>query len=179
MIIGPKKLLQMVKKDKLVEKLSDRELKNPEGAGFDLRLFAVYESSGEGFLGVEERKTPKVKLIAKYKEGKRQKVILEPGKHYVVSTIEKLNMPLDVTANFWIRRTLYMAGIILSGGNIAPGYSGILSFSFYNAGKSKVAVELGARIIHILFYRLEGSGSQYRGQWQGGRVVATKKEKQV
>jgi len=178
-IIGPKKLLQLVKKDKLIENLSERELKNPEGAGFDLRLNAVYEVSGDGFLGIEERKTPNANLLAKYKKGKSTRVVLKPGKHYIVSTIEKLNLPLDITANIWLRRTLYMAGIILSGGNTAPGYSGVLSFSFYNFGKSKVDVELGARIIHILFYRIEGVGSQYRGQWQGGRVTATKKEKQV
>ena len=38
MILGPKKLLELVKKKKLVENLAHRELTNPEGAGFDLRL---------------------------------------------------------------------------------------------------------------------------------------------
>ena len=38
MVLGPKALLQLVKKAKLVENLSERELTNPEGAGFDLRL---------------------------------------------------------------------------------------------------------------------------------------------
>ena len=37
MIIGPKKLLQLVKTKQLVEGLADRELTTPEGAGFDLR----------------------------------------------------------------------------------------------------------------------------------------------
>ena len=36
MVLGPKALLQLVKKIKLVENLSERELTNPEGAGFDL-----------------------------------------------------------------------------------------------------------------------------------------------
>jgi hypothetical protein len=30
-----------------------------------------------------------------------------------------------------------------------------------------------------MFMEIKGKGSQYRGQWQGGRVAATKKEKQV
>ena len=41
MILGPAKLLELVHKKKLVEGLSDRELTNPEGAGFDLRLGVV------------------------------------------------------------------------------------------------------------------------------------------
>ena len=105
--------------------------------------------------------------------------MIYPVEQYIVSTIEKVNMPVDITANFWLRSTLYRSGIILSGGNVAPGYSGELSFTFFNSGKSNVTIELGARIIHILFYRIEGLGNSYRGQWQGGRVVATKKEKQV
>ena len=40
-------------------------------------------------------------------------------------------------------------------------------------------IELGARIVHILFYEVKAGGTLYRGQWQGGRVTAAKKEKQV
>jgi len=36
--------------------LSQRELTNPEGAGFDLRLGEVYKIKGTAFLGEEERK---------------------------------------------------------------------------------------------------------------------------
>lgn len=179
MIIAPKKLLKLVKEDKLVENLYERELKNPEGAGFDFRLGAVYKISGDGYLGIEDRKTPKANLLSEYKKGKKDSIVIKPGQQILVSTMEKVNLPLDITANFWLRSTLYRGGIILSGGNVAPGYSGILSFTLFNSGKSKMEIELGARIIHILFYRLEGAGSQYRGQWQGGRVVAAKKEKQV
>jgi len=66
MILGVKKLLELVKKKKLVENLSERELKNPEGAGFDIRIGELYQLKGQGFLGIEERKTPKIKLVAKY-----------------------------------------------------------------------------------------------------------------
>jgi hypothetical protein len=65
MILGIKKLHELVKEIKLVENLCDRETNNPEGAGFDLRLGEVYDLEGEGFLGVEERQTPNIKLVAK------------------------------------------------------------------------------------------------------------------
>ena len=68
MTLGPKQLLQFVKKIKLVENLSERELTNPEGAGFDLRLGEVYKISGKAFLGVTERHTAEVTLVKKYDE---------------------------------------------------------------------------------------------------------------
>ena len=70
MILGIKELLKLVKEKKLVEKLSERELKNPEGAGFDIRIGELYQVKGEGFLGIGERETPEIKLIAKYDEKK-------------------------------------------------------------------------------------------------------------
>ena len=65
MILGPKKLLQLVKTKKLVENLSERELNRPEGAGFDLRLGEVYKISGSAFLGETHRKTAEIGLIKK------------------------------------------------------------------------------------------------------------------
>ena len=66
MILGPQKLLELVKKNKLVENLSERELTNPEGAGFDLRIGEIYKIKGDAFLGEEERKTPDIELVAAY-----------------------------------------------------------------------------------------------------------------
>ena len=57
MVLGPSELLKLVKKIKLVENLSERELNNPEGAGFDLRLGEVYKITGSAFLGETHRKT--------------------------------------------------------------------------------------------------------------------------
>ena len=63
MIIAPKELLKLVKKDKLVENLSERELTNPEGTGFDLRLGEVFKISGKAFLGETHRQTPDIESI--------------------------------------------------------------------------------------------------------------------
>ena len=179
MILGPKILLKLVKEKKLVENLSERELTNPEGAGFDLRLGEVYKIRGKAFLGIDERNTPESILVSKFDSKKRSSVIIKPSEQYLVTTLESVNLPDNLTANLWLRSTLYRSGLILSGGNIAPGYSGILSFTFFNSGNSPIEIELGARIVHILFYEVKSGGNLYRGQWQGGRITAIKKEKQV
>lgn len=179
MILGPKLLLELVKKQKLVENLSERELTNPEGAGFDLRLGEVYRISGEGFLGETERKTADVTLVEKYVKGKKRSVVINPGDFFLIKTIESVNMPQNLTANMKPRSTTFRSGIMIRTGNIPPGYCGGLTFALKNEGPVSVTIEMGARIIHVQFEEVQGGGNMYRGQWQGGRVSAAKKEKQV
>ncbi len=179
MILGAKKILELVKKNKLVENLSERELSNPEGAGFDFRIGELYETEGQGFLGIEERKTPKTKLVAKFKEGKVKKVSLEPKTYYLMRTVERINLPENLLAIFTPRSTLYRSGIYIFGGQSAPGYKGELTMGIYNFRDKTFKLELGARVLHMMFFEVKGKTSLYRGQWQGGRVTTEKKEKQV
>jgi len=179
MILGVDELLKLVSEKKLVEGLSERELNNPEGCGFDLRLGKVWEISGETFLGVTDRKSVEAKLVMEYDEKESRVFELKPGQQVLVTIIEKINLPEYLTANFWLRSTLYRGGVILSGGNVSPGYGGEISFTLFNSGKCPVKIEMGARIVHMMFYEVKGKTNLYRGQWQGGRVVTEKKEKQV
>lgn len=187
MVLGPKQLLKLVKSKKLVENLSERELTNPEGAGFDLRLSEVYKISGKAFLGVTERHTAEVKLIAELKTQnsklknttQKSKVTIKPGEFYLIKTVESVNMPDNLTASITPRSTTYRSGLFIRTGNVPPGYSGGLNFGLKNEGTVPVTIEMGARIVHIQFSEVKGGGNLYRGQWQGGRVTTTKKEKQV
>ncbi len=179
MMLGPKKLLQLVKTKKLVEGLSERELTNPEGAGFDLRLGEVYKISGKAFLGETHRHTADSVLIKKYDPKKKSSIKIKPGDFFLVKTIETVNMPQNLTANITPRSTTYRSGLFLRTGNTPPGYCGGLIFGLKNEGPVTVEIEMGARFVYIQFAEVSGGGSMYRGQWQGGRVTTTKKEKQV
>ena len=46
-------------------------------------------------------------------------------------------------------------------------------------GNADFTVELGARILHVIFWEVSGKGASYRGQWQGGRVTTKEEETQV
>jgi deoxycytidine triphosphate deaminase len=179
MILGPKKLLQLVKTKKLVEGLSERELTNPEGAGFDLRLGEVYKVSGGAFLGETHRKTAEIELVKKYDHKKTYSLKIKPGDFYLVKTIETVNMPQNLTASITPRSTTYRSGLFLRTGNVPPGYCGGLIFGLKNEGPVTVEIEMGARFVHIQFSEVKGGGSMYRGQWQGGRVTAKSRERQV
>ena len=179
MIIGVKKLLKLVKEKKLVENLSERELKTPEGAGFDIRIGELYKTKGKGFLGIEERETPEIKLVAKYNKRQSTKVILQPQTYYLMKTVEKLNLSENLLALFTPRSTLYRSGVYIFGGQTAPGYQGELTTGIYNFRDEEFELEMGARVIHIMFFEVKGKSNLYQGQWQGGRVTTKRKEKQI
>jgi len=176
-MIGTKELLKRVKEDNLVENLCERELENPEGAGFDLRVDEIFViEGGEAFLGENERHTPRAGSIAKY--GKDKDVVLKPGDFVLIKTIEKVNLPKDIAAIFRPRSTLQRCGIGLFTATASPGYSGELTFGLCNLGKNDFRLELGARVVHIIFFKTTDNISEYRGQWQGGRV-STQGESEV
>ncbi len=152
---------------------------NPEGAGFDLRLGEVYQIKGKSFLGVTQRKTPDIVLLEKYNEKKKTKFVFKSGDFYLIKTIESINCPQNLTAHIYPRSTTFRSGLFIRTTNVHPGYRGGLTFGLKNEGPVPVTTEMGARIVHIQFQEVKGGGSIYRGQWQGGRVSATKKEKQV
>lgn len=181
MLLGPKRLLKLVKEAGLVKNLSKRELTNPEGAGFDLRIGEIYRilKDGKAFLGVEERQTPDVKLAASYKEGEKKTFKIKPGEYYLVKTIESVRVPAGLAAHLYARSTLFRCGLAPLLTQIAPGYEGELTVGLVNLGPVPVGVELGARFIHVQFTEVDGGGNAYRGQWKGGRVATARKERQV
>ncbi|OIO27087.1 hypothetical protein AUJ14_00415 [Candidatus Micrarchaeota archaeon CG1_02_55_22] len=167
----------MVKEDKLVENLCERELSNPEGAGFDIRVGEAYHIGGKAFLGVDERFTPPHEKIAEH--GKDKSFTLSPGEYVLVKTMESFNVPDNVTMHTFPRSTLHRSGVLLLATQTAPGYKGALVFGLKNLGDCTLELELGTRIAHVQFARVEGGGNSYRGQWQGGRVTSETTEKQV
>ncbi|MFH0987642.1 MAG: hypothetical protein V1841_01980 [Patescibacteria group bacterium] len=179
MILGVEKILKLVKEKKLVENLCDRELNTPEGAGFDFRIGEIYEISGDGCLGIEERMTPEAKLLAKYNPQKKESFVFEPNKYYLMKTMERVNAPDNILILFRPRSTLYRSGMALFTGNVSPGYKGELTFGIINLGTCDIKIELGSRVVHAMFYEVKGGTNLYKGQWQGGRVYAKKKEKQI
>lgn len=179
MILGVSELLRLVREKNLVENLSERELTNPEGAGFDFRIGTLYRVKGKGLLGVEERETPEMEEVVSYVSDDKRSVSLEPNVYYVMKTIERVNTPNDIAILFRPRSTLYRSGIALFTGNVSPGYIGELIFGIMNLRNEPFVLEVGARVCHAMFYQVVGEAAAYRGQWQGGRTTTDGKEKQV
>lgn len=179
MIIGLDHLLPRVRKGELIRNLSQRELEEPEGAGFDLRAGELYRITAAGFLGTVERQTSDVELMAKYDPDMVTTVVLDPGEYYLVKLVEEVTLDADMLGIYHPRSTLFRSGVVLQTGVHPPGYSGAPTFGIHVAGPHPFTLEMGARIAHINILAIAGESSPYRGQWQGGRVAATDREKQV
>ncbi len=188
MVIGINEILRRVKKEKLIENLGARELKNPEGVGVDLRLGAVYQIvEGGAFIevdggkGLGKRKGVKTKLLAEYKKKKRKQewVTIEPGGYYLVSTFEAINTPKDLMPVVYPRTSLFRAGLLLLNSKTDPGYKGTLTMGLKNLSEFEVKLQMGARICNIVFFKIEGQVVSYRGQHQGGRISPHEEEQQV
>ncbi|MBR9705987.1 hypothetical protein GOV14_03060 [Candidatus Pacearchaeota archaeon] len=180
MILGTKRLLELVEKDKLVENLCERELTNPEGSGFDLRLKAAYRLlPGQAYLGIKTRQTLMSELIGSY--GSDRALNIKAGDYFLVRTIETVNLPKDITAFIEPRSTLQRCGIMLAKAKVNPGYSGKLIFGITNMNRNQnFNLGYGARFAHITFFQNSENVSEYRGQWQGGRMSTNgEKEEQV
>jgi deoxycytidine triphosphate deaminase len=176
MILGTKELLRLVHEENLVENLCERELTNPEGAGFDLRVgkFYVFPTQGNAYLGVEQRKTPATSIVDV------DRCMLYPSGSILVETMESVNMPGYLAGHVLPRTTLFRSGLNLRTGPVHPGYHGTLTFLLTNLGYSTVEIEQGARIAHMQFHVVSGDLVRlYEGQWQGGRVSQPELETQV
>jgi len=179
MALGVDRIKKLIKEEKLVESLGDRDLENPEGAGLDLRVGEIFKIEGDTVLGIEKRKTVGSKSVAKFDPKKSTSYTIKPGEFYLVQTIERVNLPDYLVATMHPRSTLLRSGVWLLTTQIAPGYKGPLNIGLKNMGNHDFTVELGARIVHVIFWEVSGQGASYRGQWQGGRVTTTKEETQV
>ena len=179
MVLGIKELHKLVAEDNLVSNLAARELKEPEGAGFDLRIGELYKISGQGFMGVTERETPEMESIAAYTEQETTDIELAPQTYYLMKTMEEVNLPADLLAIMTPRSTMFRSGVYIFGGQVPPGYQGGLNMGIYNYRDVPFRLEMGSRVVHIMFFEVKGEGNMYKGQWQGGRVTTEERETQI
>lgn len=162
MILGYEEILRRSRNEKLLE---DYEEENIGGAGVDLRLKTVYRPKSDGFIGKSDRKTPEVEELAD------ERIVVEPGKYFLVETVEKVNMPEDLMARVLPRSSLFRCGASLRNAVVDPGYAGSLTFGLKNEGEFNFVVEKGARICQIVFEAVHGKTKAYSGKYQGGKVV--------
>jgi len=167
MIIPPRALFSGNSEHWPINGLSERELHNPEGVGVDLRLDSVHVISGEGELLTETRKTADSLPIEPDLD---DRYVLRPGNWYVVTTVETMNLPLNLAATIFPRSTLFRSGVALHASVVPPGYKGSLTFALNVVGSSKFVIERRARFCHLVLLDVGDGATPYRGQWQGGRV---------
>jgi len=185
MKISPLRILELNGRYDFISGLSEREMFNPEGTGFDLRVGRVEKIVGPSFLGVIDRKSAETELVADIEVDGNKKIILPPGRAYLVRTIESVSLPAekvkydDFFPPAYIQivicaRTSLPRGVLgFHHGRVNPGYHGQLTFAISNNSDQGYAFELGARMFDIQYEPVIGEIARvYSGQHQGGRLTS-------
>ena len=74
----------------------------------------------------------------------------------MVKTIEKINLPLNLSAVIIPRTTTFRSGIFIRTGPIQPGYQENLRSALKMKRPVTVEIEMGARFVHVLFHEIKG-----------------------
>jgi len=164
-VLGYKRIKELIKTKKLLENVDE---KNIQPAGVDIRVKCIYRLKNGGFLGVKDRRTPDVEVVAKYKD---EKFTLKPNEFVLVETMEKVNMPNDLLAIILPRSSLFRCGVSLHTAVVDPGFIGTLTFGMKNLSDHPFDIEIGSRIGQIVFEEVKGNTKLYKGKYQGGKVT--------
>lgn len=159
----------MVKKP-LIEFLEASQMEGIEGTTVDLRLGTIFRPVGAARLMRDARITPRIEMIMDSAHEPDGVYTIEPGEYLLFQTIECINLPHDLFAYIRPRTTLIRSGIPLETAFISPNYQGRLTVGMKHQARHPVEIQMGFRILCIVFSLIDGQAVPYRGVWQGDRV---------
>lgn len=139
--------------------------------GFDLTLEGVWRLEGAGVLGVSnaERVLPGRMPVAPDAAGQLD---LGPGT-YLVRFRESVALPLDLMAFGRPRSSLLRSGAALHTAVWDAGYHGRSESLLVVYAEAGIRLAVGARLLQLVFVRLEGSTYGYSGVYQRENLPPT------
>jgi dUTP pyrophosphatase len=154
----------------LLEPIADRD-QQLQPNGFDLTLESVWRMDGPGAIGASnaERSIPERVPLAASADGW---FVLSPGT-YVIRFREVVALPLDVMAFGRPRSSLLRCGAAIHTAVWDAGYRGRSEALLVVYVESGVRLAVGARVLQLVFVRLETPTHAYAGTYQGENLPAT------
>ena len=136
--------------------------------GFDLTLESVWRIGGAGAIGRSnaERVIPDRVPLAAPDDGW---FVLSPGT-YVIRFHEVVSLPLDIMAFGRPRSSLLRCGVAIHTAVWDAGYTGRSEALLVVYAEGGVRLAGGARLLQLVFFRLESSTHAYAGTYQGENV---------
>jgi dCTP deaminase len=110
-----------------------------------------------------------------------REVTLQPGKHTLVASRERIELSEKILGILHIRSSLAREGLIASLALVDPGFRGQLTVNMYNAGDRPVRLRSGERFIQLSLVRLGVPAAKiYDGKYQESRgVVHSRRRKNL
>lgn len=98
---------------------------------------------------------------------------------FAVSTLERVKLGGEFTAQLWLRTSHARKGIMATFGKIDAGFDGTLTFSAFNASKKTVKLKLGDTFAQLVIEEMRSIPKKlykdHSGTYQGQRGVTLDK----
>lgn len=154
----------LLREPPLIEPLLEPEIQiQPNGV--DLTLESVSRLRGSGTIALTNgaRVLPEREIIDPDSDGL---FVLLPGT-YVIRLQEIVALPLDVMALSWPRSSLLRSGAAIHTAVWDAGYRGRSEALLMVFAQEGIRLARGARVLQIVFFRLEAPTHAYAGAYQG------------
>ena len=101
-------------------------------------------------------------------------VVLDPGEHRLVATMERVELGRGLVGMLHIRSSLAREGIFASLALVDPGFRGQLTISLFNSGVSSVHLGAGERFVQLTLLKLgRETAAKYEGRYQDSSGVVS------
>ena len=161
MLLTDKEIRANIAKGMLVQDMIDPKVQIQQ-CGVDLTVSKVFTLGGEGVLDFTNEK----RKIPEYKEVKPagDHWMLKPGVYHIAFN-ERIVLPNNIAGLLMPRSSALVCGIVQHTALWDPGYEGS---SFFHAEVSRpVKLYKNARIGQMIFIKLTGEASSYKGIYKG------------
>lgn len=133
-------ILKLLNQKSVPPLIEDFENASLQGASYDMRLGAAYIKEGKELNLTDENPT----------------LVIEPGDFVVLSTFEKINMPLNLIGHNGIMSPWAKRGIVsLFSPQIDPGFSGFLIVPVFNAGDASISISFKNEVFTVEFVKTD------------------------
>ena len=165
MLLGNQEILSRVKRDSLIEPFREENL---QPASYDLTLGNEFLSPRPGYLELQEKPEYLTEI---------GHTCLLPGKFCLATTLEWLNLPLDLAGKVEGRSSVGRLGITahVTAGFVDPGFKGRITLEIANHGPNTIKLVSGMRIAQIAFELVQGCTQGYQGKYQNQKGVTGSK----
>ena len=171
MVLSDGEIIEYLNENKLVVKPLDKLQIQP--ASIDIRL-------GNTFCLLDHEKNATIKLGDKldYKTLFQDKYVLLPGEFVLASSMEYVELPLDLAALVEGRSSLGRIGLsVQNAAWVEPGFTGEITLELFNASKYAIELRSGYKIGQLIFVKTDRNVlNPYSGKYQNQRGATGSRE---
>ncbi|MDD3977598.1 MAG: dCTP deaminase [Methanomicrobium sp.] len=99
--------------------------------------------------------------------------LLKKGEVTLVHSMEKIELPSDISATLMCRSSFGRRGILIGGGYVDPGFRGNLTLCLVNMGPEDYLLKEGERCVQVIMHEVKGGNTLYNGRYQDSEGAVT------